>query len=344
MRKCLYPQNVLTIGNNGYTISCPLENGNLKFQHINQGISSAWKNQKFIEFRDNLEYHLSNNSKTCWQCNVLEKAGSMSIRTEFPILSEEPKLLAIQFKLSNRCQLVCAHCTPQLSSSWAKHAGLDIDKQIKEFTLTQNVIDEIIELVPNLSFIRFTGGEPWIDPQHWKLLEILDKIDKKNCELHYITNGLLPVKKQHLWNSWKKVKTIISLDGFDKTYEWFRRKAKWNTFVSSYEKLKNIENFEISFNFSVTPWTIESFELAKDFFDERINGIPIMGPYYCSLGSITHNEYKNLGLPYFEKFNNIIGTKPVAIKNLKSWAMMWDKRWNTEGLAEELYPWLQYIN
>lgn len=344
MRKCLYPQNVLTIGNSGYTISCPLENGNLKFQHINDGISSAWNNKDFINFRNNLETHLTDSTKTCWQCNVLENAGSMSVRTEYPAITELPELKALQFKLSNRCQLVCGHCGPKLSSSWSRFVGHCAENSIVEFTLSQKVIEEIIEIIPTLKFIRFTGGEPWMDPQHWKLLEILDSVDKKDCELHYITNGLLPAKKKHLWKSWKAVHTIISLDGFNKTYEWFRRNSDWSKFLRSYEELKNIDNVDVSFNFSLTPWTIESFTQADNYFDETVQGIPIMGPHYCSLASITKENYEKLGLPYHEKFNNIIGSKPVPIKYLKSWAQTWDKRWNTVGWAEELYPWLKFIN
>lgn len=344
MRKCLYPQNVLTIGNDGYTISCPLENGNLKFQHINNGIKNSWNNKDFINFRENLENYLTDDKQTCWQCNVLEKSGAMSVRKETPILTEKPELKAIQFKLSNRCQLVCGHCTPNLSSSWAKHLGFPSSKLIKEFTLTQEVIDEIVELIPTLSFIRFTGGEPWMDPQHWKLLEVLENVDKKDCELHYITNGLLPAKKKYLWKSWKKVKTIISLDGFGDSYEWFRRQSSWKNFIDSYNNLKKIENIKISFNFSLTPWTIESFNEAERFFEGKIQGIPVMSPHYCSLASITKEEYINLGLPNYSKFNNIIGTKPYPLKYLKAWAKIWDKKWNTQGKSEELFPWLKYIN
>jgi organic radical activating enzyme len=344
MRKCLYPQNVLTVGNNGYTISCPLESGNIKFQNINNGIKSAWENKDFVNFRTNLENHLEDSNHTCWQCSTLEKAGSMSVRTEYPVITEYPELRALQFKLSNRCQLVCAHCGPKLSSSWSRFVGHCAENSIVEFKLDDNVIEEIIELVPTLNFIRFTGGEPWMDPQHWKLLELLDSVDKKDCELHYITNGLLPAKKKHLWKSWKRVSTIISLDGFDKSYEWFRRKANWNDFLRSYEQLKEIDNIKISFNFSLTPWTIEAFETANNYFEEKIQGIPVMGPHYCSLASVTKEQYKELGLPYYEKFDNIIGSNPKPLSYLKSWATMWDKRWKTEGQAEEIYSWLKYIN
>ena len=102
MKKCVYPQNILIIGNDGYTDTCPLETANLRLEDVNNGIANAWASPKYDDFRNNLDEYLTNKEKICWQCNMLEKNGGISLRTETPLLSEKPELKAIQFKLSNR--------------------------------------------------------------------------------------------------------------------------------------------------------------------------------------------------------------------------------------------------
>ena len=342
IKKCVYPQNVLVIGNDGYTISCPLENTNAKLENLNKtGILGAWNSEKYYDFRNNLNSYLEDPGKICWQCNKLEKANSISLRTEFPVLSKEPKLKGIQFKLSNRCQLVCAHCGPLLSSSWGKFLGKK--DYVQEYQMDDKIVDELLDIVPSLDFIRFTGGEPWMDPMHKKLLRKLEKIDKGNCELNYITNGLSKFDF-NLWKSWKRVKIMLSVDGYGKAYEWFRRGASWNQLVESYEKLKAMPNTSITINFSLTPWTINYLNDAKDFFKEDpMMVVPIMHPYYCSLSSISKEDYDRLGLTKFKKYANIIGSGKPSIDSLKNWALSWDKKWNTEGQAQEVHPWLNKI-
>jgi len=341
MKKCVYPQNILIIGTDGYTDSCPLETANLKLENINDGILNAWNSSKYTDFRNNLDAYLIDKEKICWQCNKLEQNGAVSLRTETPLLSKLPELKAVQFKLSNRCQLVCAHCGPYLSSSWGKFVGSK--DYIKQFELKDHVIDELAELLPNLNYIRFTGGEPWMDPMHWKILKRLSTVDKKNCELHYITNGLSTVRKD-LWQGWKKVKIMLSVDGYEDSYEWFRRNAKWNDLVNAYNILKTIPNVEIKINYSLTPWTINYLESASAFFKEPMLVVPIMSPYHCSLGSLSRDDFERLGLTYYEKYNNVVNSNPKPLTYLKTWATDWDKKWGTQGLAEKIHPWLKLIN
>lgn len=342
MKQCVYPQNILVIGNDGWTNSCPLEFNNTKLEDINKkGIKGSWESSKYLDFRNNLESYLTNPTKICWQCNKLEKAGAISLRTEFPVMTPTPQLKGIQFKLSNRCQLVCAHCGPLLSSSWGKAIG--IKDYVKDYTMTEEVIQEIVDLVPSLDFIRFTGGEPWMDPMHKKLIKRLATIDKKNCELSYITNGLTNIDF-NLWKSWKHVKIMLSVDGFGKAYEWFRRGASWDKLIVNYNKLKAISNVDITINFSLTPWTINYLNDAKKFFkQDPFMAIPIMSPSHCSLASISKDEYKKLGLTHFEKYANIVGSKPKDLSYLKTWAISWDNRWQTPGFAQEVHPWINKI-
>jgi len=340
LKKCVYPNNILIVSNNGDTISCPLESGNKKIANIHDGLLNSWNNKGYETFRNNLNEYLQDKSRVCWQCNKLEKNGANSLRKEFPLLSDQPSLKGIQFKLSNKCQLTCAHCGPLLSSSWAKFLGKS--NIIQNFEMPDKVIDELSTLLPSLNFIRFTGGEPFVDPTHWKILERLENSKKGNCELHYITNGLGKVKTE-LWQSWPKVQIMLSVDGFKESYEWFRRGASWDKLIKNYELFKSLPNVKIKINFSVTPWTINYLADCKEYFQEDFITVPVMDPSHASLSSFTHDEYTRLGLTKYEKYSNIVGSNPKSTTYLKHWALQWDKRWNTIGQAEKIHPWLLEI-
>ena len=45
MKKCVYPNNILIVGNDGYTDSCPLETANLRLEDINQEYKNPGKVQ-----------------------------------------------------------------------------------------------------------------------------------------------------------------------------------------------------------------------------------------------------------------------------------------------------------
>lgn len=340
MKTCIYPNNILVIGNDGNTISCPLETANSKIASINNGIINAWNDTGYDTFRYNLDSLLSDKTKICWQCNKLEQNSAISLRTENPAITDAPELKGIQFKLSNRCQLVCAHCGPLLSSSWAKFIGKT--DTIQQFDLDDSIIDELAEILPTLDLIRFTGGEPWMDPIHWKILRKLKDVDKGKCELHYITNGLSTIRPE-LWESWKTVKIMLSVDGYGEAYEWFRRKASWKDLITAYETLQKIKNVEIVINYSLTPWTINYLDAATKFFDTKIMTVPIMSPYHCSLASISKEDAAIIGLTDYPKYSNIIGSNPMPLTKLKTWANSWDTRWETPGWAEKIHPWLQFV-
>jgi sulfatase maturation enzyme AslB (radical SAM superfamily) len=161
----------------------------------------------------------------------------------------------LESKLSNFCNLKCRMCHPLDSTSWSKdwseiehlmeEANSSTFKKVKEFNLTrkpyisgweknENFWKEFKELAPNFDRIEFAGGEPLIDPIHYKILHILTPYADK-IELKYSTNlTKLNYKKDNvmeLWNNFKSVEVMISIDGVDEIYDYIRQ-------LGSYKEVK----------------------------------------------------------------------------------------------------------
>lgn len=76
---------------------------------------------------------------------------------------------AMTFALSNRCNLGCVMCTPELSSTLRRRAGLPAIQSPygKEF------FDELAPFLEGLEYAKFLGGEPFLVEEHhvvWDLM------------------------------------------------------------------------------------------------------------------------------------------------------------------------------
>ena len=174
--KCAWIENMMSIETDGWTRPCCLETSNsARVSPIQDGILNAFNHPRLLDLRDNLKNGYSEQTRhACNRCEQLESRGQPSMRTETYFSSATRELKILQFKMSNKCQLACAHCGPDRSSTWRKL--LDIQPRVLDaFEVTDKFLEELVEILPNLEVLKFTGGEPFLDPNHWKILDHLKK-------------------------------------------------------------------------------------------------------------------------------------------------------------------------
>lgn len=328
---------MMSIETDGWTRPCCLETGEqAKISPIKDGIINSFNNIKLLDLRENLKSGFNNQTKPyCYRCESLESKNQPSQRTQTKFLSDKRELKLLQFKMSNKCQLTCAHCGPDRSSGWSKLLG--ITPHIKNaFEVTDVFLEELVKILPQLEVIKFTGGEPFLDPNHWKILEHLSNFNRKHCELHYITNGISPFKPE-LWEGWKSVKCSISVDGFEETYEWFRRGSNWSELLQNITRLKNIT--EISINYALTPFTIQDYHKSKNYWNFNFKAFPIVYPDYMSLKRFPFEEIKKIENYQTIPYSNFASGESITY--YKKWAENWDKKWGTPGWAEKIIYWMK---
>jgi organic radical activating enzyme len=336
---CNWPENRMSIDTDGWTRACCGEgNEKSRISHISDGIKIAFDHPKLLKLNEDLKAGYSAKTRSnCYRCENLEIRGAQSLRTITPRLSPNRELKMIQFKMSNKCQLTCAHCCPELSSGWAKL--LNITPYVhKSFEITPEFIAELVELLPDLEIIKFTGGEPFLDPDHWKMLRLLGEHDRSHCRIEYITNGL--VKPQHnLWQGWKEVTCSVSADGYKDSYEWFRRGANWQELVESVDNLSKYST--VSINYSLTPYTIQDYHKSMKFWKYPFSCFPISSPLHASFFKFPRSIVEML--PDYESIPHhtisIADNSNIGI--YVKWAKDWDVKWNTVGHAEQIYHWVK---
>ncbi|HMN68573.1 MAG TPA: twitch domain-containing radical SAM protein [Bdellovibrionales bacterium] len=203
-------------------------------------------------------------------------------------LSAAPRTM--ELKTSNRCNLKCRMCQPVDSSSWAKdwphvaHLSKEYNswayERVTELDLVKRpMLDSFTDeewflqfdrLSSQLDMIEFAGGEPLIDPGHYRLLERLQP-RAQSITLKYSTNLThLSLKSKDilsLWSRFKKVHVYISMDGTFGTYDYIRTGARFENVVANIQELKRsaINLGEVAVACTVQAYNVFNVTEVADF-------------------------------------------------------------------------------
>lgn len=176
------------------------------------------------------------------------------------------KFPTMEIKLNNLCNLKCRMCNPLDSTSWK-----DWDS-VTEFYKKENnylvpTVEQLVDkpgqyigpfdnselwwssfekLLPYFRRVEFAGGEPLMDPYHYKILDKLAEYGD-NIEIKYATNGTtLGIKGgrtiHDYWPKFKSVAVNVSIDGIHDVYEYIRGNGKFSTIENNVEIFKSFPN------------------------------------------------------------------------------------------------------
>jgi glutamate-1-semialdehyde 2,1-aminomutase len=89
--------------------------------------------------------------------------------------------------------------------------------------------NEIDQVVDQIRYIEFTGGEPFMIQEHFDMLQgLIDRGIAGNIEIHYNTNGTqYPEDADAIWKHFKLVEIAFSIDDIGERFEYQRTNAVW---------------------------------------------------------------------------------------------------------------------
>ena len=186
-----------------------------------------------------------------------------AMREDYTMPFEIPTM---EIKLNNLCNLKCRMCHPMDSTAWndwnevkdfyAKEGNYLSDKIIKlnlerkpfldSFENTDNWWESFEKLLPHFRRVEFAGGEPLMDPQHYRILDML-KPYGKNIEIKYATNGTtLGISKgrtiHDYWPHFRSVAVNVSLDGIHDVYNYIRSNSNFDEVEKNIKEIQSIPN------------------------------------------------------------------------------------------------------
>ena len=224
------------------------------------------------------QFRAGEKPSTCQRCWKEEDAGMVSKRINsriklkhfYPVVdwkNDTPdQLWFIDLKLGNICNLKCRICGSWSSSKWAKEEidyvtreKPDLDRKthgawmfLQDGAWPRNspaFWENLKEILPNIKYFEFTGGEPFLIEEHFKLLRFAVEQGYSNrIDIHYNTNGTVYPSDEEvaLWNKFNKVEIAVSIDNVGDRFEYERYGANWNEVQNNVIKFNNLKSAAIS--------------------------------------------------------------------------------------------------
>jgi len=173
----------------------------------------------------------------------------------------------MEVKINNLCNLKCRMCNPTDSTSWTdwneveefyvKEDNFLVDSIKKLELIKHPYLDKFQDnpnwwtsfekILPYFRRVEFAGGEPLMDPQHYRILDMLAPYGD-NIQIKYATNlsmlgkGMRTV--QEYWPKFKGVAVNVSIDGYQESYEYVRGNANWYTLIKNIKTIQQISNID----------------------------------------------------------------------------------------------------
>ena len=171
----------------------------------------------------------------------------------------------MEIKMNNLCNLKCRMCNPMDSTSWNDWQEIEshyvkednfLVRKINDLNLknkpfldsfvdTDNWWNSFEKLLPYFRRVEFAGGEPLMDPTHYKILDMLAPYGD-NIEIKYATNlTMLGKNNRTVWQYWPKFKSVavnVSIDGINSSYEYVRGNASWAELINNIKQIQTIPN------------------------------------------------------------------------------------------------------
>lgn len=293
---------------------------------------------------------------SCKVCHTVEQSGGVSKRQkessrglDYDALTSDdgsikPDLRHIELRLGNHCNLKCRTCNADSSTSWIADynklkghvelaSGYDFIKSHPAFSFDwvddEAFYDRLIDTAPNLEQIHISGGEPFLVPTHFHLLDRLVKEGKTDIAIHYHTNLNYKFEKVKpaldLLANFKEVHISFSIDDVADRNTYIRSLSNWDLtienlklFLENYKFIYritqtiNIYNFmyveelelflqanaikiKVGLNHVHSPDYLSAVTLPKEVRQQKINSIH---------GIISERNWKDLYGHYFNPEEN----------------------------------------
>lgn len=224
---------------------------------ISPEVDTVDQNVNFLQEQRNFLLTTGKLPDSCHFCKDFEDRKVLSRRLELlktdNIFDPEIKLKKLQYNCDNFCNLKCIICSSKYSSSWIEDEKIlknyielhgDLNKKLKR--TKNNKLSYNLDYT-QLDEIYFNGGEPFMSNDHINFLNnVVDNSDTSKITLLYNTNATFPIKDSFLriWEKFKNVTLMCSIDGIEEVFEYVRFPAKWtvvNNNLQDYKKI--IESF-----------------------------------------------------------------------------------------------------
>jgi len=260
---CMLPWVHMNVATDGRVLPCCVSDWERPVGSLRDTtLQELWNSQGMRRLR--LDMLASRKRSQCRHCYKLEESGFPSLRQyankrfarHFPIARttrpdgslETMRLPYLDVRFSNVCNFRCRICSPEISSAWHGDAkdlwGYSGPKVLTPTKDPEELWRQIEPLLPDLEEIYFAGGEPLINDEHYRILELLAKNKLFDIRIRYHTNFFVMTHRgwdaMKLWDQFHSVEVRASLDGMGRRGEYLRKGMAWEQVLKNRKRMAEI--------------------------------------------------------------------------------------------------------
>jgi len=234
----------------------------------------------------------------CSNCKDMEEAGLDSVRKfgnshHDALMSINPDYLSVGLEVDAKCNAACISCGPSRSSLFAK---LESKRQLAGTGVDGfNTLDKdrILE-------IDLYGGESAVSNDTQTLLNELITSEHNVRKIRITTNASVTIPEiEGLLQRGIEIDISMSMDGFDKTFEYARWPIKWSKFKTVVDYYCSVRNKYLGLKLYF--WTTHSALSLVDYDNMIVYsnnvGVPLIGSP-VKTPSILHISHNNIMTRY----------------------------------------------
>ena len=236
------------------------------------------------------------------------------------------KLTYLEMTTSNVCNQTCVMCDSFFSTKWKKlehHFNRGVNPT---FSMSDESVNKILDVLPKLKILQIKGGEPFADKNNLKILTRLAKINP-DCKVILVSNF------QHIPDEWWPVLMALnclqvgaSVDGTHEMFDWIRGGSfdKVTENIKEFNRLVDCK-FGFSVNMCISIYNLYNIKATQEYFKDYSCNVynVVQSPNYLSpaivpkdkLQKIIQDEYgddKTAVSPNLLNVNHVINQDLVA--------------------------------
>lgn len=237
----------------------------------------------------------------CMGCKKIEDAGGKSKRQKDSYWKEDwtkvtnpdgsitPDIRSIELRLGNHCNLKCRSCNAESSTLWITDYNAVKDQvplasnydNIKsqdiysfDWPESDEFYDDLLQHIDNIQELHISGGEPFLVPKHFKLLDILKQNHKTSINIGYHTNlnydldRIMP--SLSVLKDFKNVRFNLSIDDVGERNTYIRNPSNWKLTVDNLNRIQQeLPNINLLVCQTISAYNFMYVEQLSEFFQEN---------------------------------------------------------------------------
>jgi organic radical activating enzyme len=363
---CPLPWSHLGVKNNGTLRMCSHSQsagtGNTVLHHNNRSLSIEDLDSIDVLNCDTLkqvrlDFMKGQFPEQCKRCQIEKSSGNRS-RDEWETIKHrdiltkdqaikntlpdgtinDPKILSLDLRVGNQCNLRCTMCFPGEATKWYKDYeeitqektfwvdGKEYDLNIKnadfDWVRSEQKVNSLVNHAQYIDKIKFGGGEPLLIKHCTELVKRLaDAGHAHHIEIEYSSNlTVFPDELWEVWKQFKEVKICCSLDAHGEANEAIRYPSKWEKVEQSLNMLDETpDNITVFTSSTISMLSYEHWaDLLLWLDSKKFKKINSQAYNFSASHPVYNPKYLNIAILEDRDFNAITNSMKKKIMNSTS--------------------------